>query len=169
MTSSNWHTEDAALLKKLRIDKRLDEHAFARMTSASIAQITQLENGGLSAFHSPILKYQLGRKLLRSLGADTTESLAKTTTQMDLADRPQTSPVISAVDKNFALTTFDKIAAQSKSNLNPSSFSEAMRSVKTFWVNHVVVSRMVLFAVFMLMMSTFFRPHLKQLIQLFEL
>jgi transcriptional regulator with XRE-family HTH domain len=165
MTSSNWQTEDAALLQKLRTDKRLDEHAFARMTSASIAQITQLENGGLSAFHSPILKYQLGRKLLRLLGADTTEELARSATRTDLADHSTVAPVISTVDKNFALTTFDKIAAQSKRDLNPSPFLEAMRSVKTFWVNHVVVSRVVLVLIFLFLMSTFFRPQLKQLTQ----
>lgn len=167
MTSSNWQTEDAALLNKLRTDKRLDEHAFARMTSASIAQITQLENGGLSAFHSPILKYQLGRKLLRSLGADTAEELAKST-QREMANPPHASAIISMVDKNFALTTFDKIAAQSKSNLSPSPFSEAIHSVKTFWTNHVWVSRATLFAVLMLLASTFFRPYLKQLVQLLE-
>ena len=165
MTSSNWQIEDAALLKKLRIDKRLDEHAFARMTSASIAQISQLEHGGLTAFHSPILKYQLGRKLLRLLGADTTEELAKTVAKTNLADHSIASPLISMADKNFALTTFDKIAAQSKRDLNPSSFSEAMRSVKTFWVNHVVVSRVVLFLIFLFLMSTFFRPQWKQLTQ----
>lgn len=165
MTSSNWQNEDAAMLKKLRTDKRLDEHAFARMTSASIAQITQLEHGGLTAFHSPILKYQLGRKLLRSLGADTTEELAKTTARVELADHSIALPVISMVDKNFALTTFDKIAAQSKRDLNPSPLSEAMRSVKTFWVNHVVVSRLVLVLIFLFLASTFFRPQLKQLAQ----
>jgi transcriptional regulator with XRE-family HTH domain len=161
MTSSKWQSEDAALLKKLRNDKRLDQHAFARMTSISIEQVVQLENGGVTAFHTPILKYQLGRKLLRLLGTDTKEELAKAS-QLQLADASALSQMISSEDKNFALKTLDKIAAQSKRNLNPSLLSEVKHSLKTFWINHVVVSRVLIVLIFLFVMNTFFRLQVKQ-------
>jgi transcriptional regulator with XRE-family HTH domain len=161
MTSSKWQSEDAALLKKLRNDKRLDQHAFARMTSISIEQVVQLENGGVTAFHTPILKYQLGRKLLRLLGTDTKEELAKAS-QLQLADASALSQMISSEDKNFALKTLDKIAAQSKRNLNPSLLSEVKHSLKTFWINHVVVSRVLILLIFLFVMNTFFRLQVKQ-------
>jgi transcriptional regulator with XRE-family HTH domain len=161
MTSSKWQSEDAALLKKLRNDKRLDQHAFARMTSISIEQVVQLENGGVTAFHTPILKYQLGRKLLRLLGTDTKEELAKAS-QLQLADTSALSQMISSEDKNFALKTLDKIAAQSKRNLNPSLLSEVKHSLKTFWINHVVVSRVLILLIFLFVMNTFFRLQVKQ-------
>ena len=164
MTSSIWQSEDAALLKKLRNDKRLDQHAFARMTSISIEQVVQLENGGVTAFHTPILKYQLGRKLLRLLGTDTKEELAKTC-QLQLADASALSQMISSEDKNFALNTLDKIAAQSKRNLNPSLLAEAKHSLKTFCTSYVAASRLMLFLVFLFLMNTFFRVQLNQFIQ----
>lgn len=161
MTSSKWQSEDAALLKKLRNDKRLDQHAFARMTSISIEQVVQLENGGVTAFHTPILKYQLGRKLLRLLGTDTKEELVKAS-QLQLADTSALSQMISSENKNFALKTLDKIAAQSKRNLNPSLLSEVKHSLKTFWINHVVVSRVLILLIFLFVMNTFFRLQVKQ-------
>jgi hypothetical protein len=161
MTPSNWQSDDAALLKKLRTDKRLDEHAFARMTSTSIEQIVQLENGGVTAFHTPMLKYQLGRKLLRSLGTDTSQELAKAS-HTQLAEAPAASPMISGADKKFALSTLDKIAVLSKRDLNPSLLSEIKHSLKTLWINHVVFSRLILVLIFIFIMHTFFRSQVKQ-------
>jgi hypothetical protein len=166
MTSSNWQSDDEALLKKLRTDKRLDEHAFARMTSTSIEQIVQLENGGVTAFHTPMLKYQLGRKLLRSLGTDTAQELAKAS-QTQFAGALAALPIISGADKKFALNTLDKIAVLSKRDLNPSSLSEVKHSLKTLWANHVVFSRLALVLIFLFIMNTFFRSQLNQFGQYF--
>jgi transcriptional regulator with XRE-family HTH domain len=70
MNDNTWLAEDGRLLKDLRTSAGLDIHEFARAASISVAQLRQLEDGGNELFYSQSIKFQLGRKLLRKLGAD---------------------------------------------------------------------------------------------------
>lgn len=65
-----WQAEDGKLLKDLRTSSGMDIHEFARAASISAAQLRQLEDGGNELFYSHSIKFQLGRKLLKKLGAD---------------------------------------------------------------------------------------------------
>lgn len=70
MNDNIWLAEDGRLLKDLRTSAGLDILEFARAASISPAQLRQLEDGGNELFYSQSIKFQLGRKLLRKLGAD---------------------------------------------------------------------------------------------------
>ena len=70
MNDNIWQAEDGRLLKDLRISAGLDTLEFSRAASISPAQLRQLEDGGNELFYSQSIKFQLGRKLLRKLGAD---------------------------------------------------------------------------------------------------
>jgi transcriptional regulator with XRE-family HTH domain len=70
MNDNIWLAEDGRLLKDLRTSAGLDILEFARAASISPAQLRQLEEGGNELFYSQSIKFQLGRKLLRKLGAD---------------------------------------------------------------------------------------------------
>jgi len=70
MNDTTWLAEDGRLLKDLRTSAGLDIHEFARAASISVAQLRQLEDGGNELFYSQSIKFQMGRKLLRKLGAD---------------------------------------------------------------------------------------------------
>jgi cytoskeleton protein RodZ len=70
MNDQIWQAEDGRLLKDLRTAAGLDIHEFSRAASISLAQLRQLEEGGNELFYSQTIKFQMGRKLLRKLGAD---------------------------------------------------------------------------------------------------
>jgi transcriptional regulator with XRE-family HTH domain len=70
MNDTTWLAEDGRLLKDLRIAAGWDTHDFSRSASISVAQLRQLEDGGNELFYSQSIKFQLGRKLLKKLGAD---------------------------------------------------------------------------------------------------
>ena len=67
MTSSLWQPGDAARLKYLREMANISATEFAKANAISQAQLDQLEKEGDSAFYSPLIKYQLGKRLLNAL------------------------------------------------------------------------------------------------------
>ena len=67
MMTSPWTADEAELLKNLREDARIDATSFALENAMSLAQLSQLENGGESCFYSPAIKAHLGRKLIAKL------------------------------------------------------------------------------------------------------
>ena len=56
MTQVKWAPENAALLKRLRLNAGLDISTLALKTIVSTAQVRQLEEGGDSAFYSSEIK-----------------------------------------------------------------------------------------------------------------
>lgn len=68
MTQVKWAPENAALLKRLRLNAGLDISTLALKTIVSTAQVRQLEEGGDSAFYSSEIKYAIGKKVLKHLG-----------------------------------------------------------------------------------------------------
>ena len=61
--------DDAAYLKSLRQDARLDLAELAALANLSAGQIRQLEDGGESLFYSPQIKAQSLRRLIQLLEA----------------------------------------------------------------------------------------------------
>ena len=67
MNEKLWTEDDALLLRQLREALGLDTLSLAIQNALSNAQIQQLENGGHTAFYSPVIKAQAGRRLLQKL------------------------------------------------------------------------------------------------------
>lgn len=63
-----WTPENGALLQQLRLNAKVDIGTLAQKNIVSRSQIKQLEDGGDSSFYSPEIKYQIGKKVLASLG-----------------------------------------------------------------------------------------------------
>jgi hypothetical protein len=63
-----WTPENGALLQQLRLNAKVDIGSLAQKNIVSRSQIKQLEDGGDSSFYSPEIKYQIGKKVLASLG-----------------------------------------------------------------------------------------------------
>lgn len=62
-----WTDEEASQLRQLRELAGLDAMRFAIENAISLAQLKQLEEGGISCFYSSAIKAHLGRKLLMKL------------------------------------------------------------------------------------------------------
>ena len=96
MNDSIWQAEDGRLLKDLRTSAGLDIHEFSRAASISVAQLRQLEEGGNELFYSQTIKFQMGRKLLRRLGADVVrvaeEPVPETPSLFDFSPSPAKAP-----------------------------------------------------------------------------
>lgn len=58
-----WSTEDAKRLKMLRLAAGYDLVHLSKLSSVSIAQISQLEESGDSLFYSERIKYSVGKRL----------------------------------------------------------------------------------------------------------
>jgi cytoskeleton protein RodZ len=96
MNDPIWQAEDGRLLKDLRTSAGLDIHEFSRAASISVAQLRQLEDGGNELFYSQTIKFQMGRKLLRKLGADVVrvaeEPVPETPSLFDFSPSPAKAP-----------------------------------------------------------------------------
>ena len=72
MSKVYWLPEHADQLKRLRLTAGIEIATLAKKHLLSSLQIIQLEESGNSTFHSPEIKYNVGRKLIRSLGEEIT-------------------------------------------------------------------------------------------------
>lgn len=97
-----WHADDASALTQARAGTELSRAVFARALSISEKQLTQLEEGGSSAFYSERIKYQMGARIL---GYFEIQTVQQKTTQ----DEPAAIKVLSEPVKNEALEQFDTI------------------------------------------------------------
>ena len=68
MARSDWLPQHAAQLQRLRCAAGLDVIVLAKKHLISPRQLEQLENGGDSSFYSAQIKFNIGRKLVQSLG-----------------------------------------------------------------------------------------------------
>jgi len=75
MTDSNskpsWTDSDGIELKRSRESAGNDVYSFARQNNLSNYQLLELEEGGRSYFYTTAIKYNIGKKLLNSLGEKT--------------------------------------------------------------------------------------------------
>ena len=75
MTNSNskpsWTDSDGIELKRSRESAGNDVYSFARQNNLSNYQLLELEEGGESYFYTTAIKYNIGKKLLNSLGEKT--------------------------------------------------------------------------------------------------
>lgn len=97
-----WHAEDAAALALARNSTDLSRTDFSRALSISEKQLTQLEEGGSSAFYSERIKYQMGARILGYFDIQTV---------CQQASQRETSPfkVLSEPIKNEAINQLDTI------------------------------------------------------------
>lgn len=86
-----WTPENGALLQQLRLNAKVDIGTLAQKNIVSRSQIKQLEDGGDSSFYSPEIKYQIGKKVLASLGHKLAPVMApqQVVTAAPLAPAPQ--------------------------------------------------------------------------------
>lgn len=123
-----WSESDGQRLKASRLAAGLGASMLAKLNALSHAQLLELEDGGQGSFYSAAIKAQVGRKLLRSLGADGQGITA------DL--HPMT--------KAIAGLEMDKVAAQARQNLDPNLSQRIGRAVLTFWREHTALSAYLL-------------------------
>lgn len=64
----SWRESDGHLLRSLRERAGMDRSIFARTCSVSVAQLTELEDGGHGRFYTDRIKAHVGRGLLKKLG-----------------------------------------------------------------------------------------------------
>ena len=63
MQEISWSTADAKRLKMLRLESGYDLVHLSKLSSVSVAQISQLEESGDSLFYSQRIKYSVGKRL----------------------------------------------------------------------------------------------------------
>lgn len=103
-----WDTSDAELLRASREARGLDRFQLARLATVAVTHITQLEEGGDSAFYSPALKLATGRRVLGKLGVDLPDGAAATDVPAPANDDP---PIHSAAAKAEAPAVAATVAA----------------------------------------------------------
>ena len=157
MNTPLWQPSDAARLKRLRAQTNIDAGQFARMATISTTQLHQLEDVGDSAFYSPTIKYQVGKKLLNLFGEQTTaeceSSPPSANKNTDIA--PDDTTVIQLNDAVQARASLAKIAEVSNRELNPPAYRSIACSVRLCWKEHVVFSRLIALF-FMLVIGNYF-------------
>jgi len=110
-----WTEDDGQRLRASRFAAGFSESLLAKLNALSLAQLRELENGGQGSFYSPAIKAQVGRKLLRSLGADA-RGVSGNLSQAAQAQQNEVTKAIAALE-------LEKIAVQASQSLN-SNFTQ---------------------------------------------
>jgi hypothetical protein len=97
-----WQVDDGRELAKARAGTELTRAIFSRALSISEKQLTQLEEGGSTAFYSERIKYQMGARILGYFDIQTVSQKAM------LSEEPQ-STVVSEPVKLEVLEQLDSI------------------------------------------------------------
>ena len=105
-----WSQEHGALLKNLRENARLDVSSLAHRNTVSKSQVIQLEDGGDSSFYNPDIKYSTGKKLLKFLGHELSESTASLPTSLEPAKTISLEP-LAPLDSAVPLPTTEPLAS----------------------------------------------------------
>jgi len=148
MTSLLWQSDDAARLKWLRENANITANEFAKTHAISLAQLAQLENEGDSTFYSPIIKYQLGKKLLKMLGEKTALETHSASVNGPFNQKDQ------------ALASLEKIAEASNRDYNPPAYKAFEEAILFCWKEHIVFSRLILLAMCLLIGNHFLKEQL---------
>jgi hypothetical protein len=86
-SNSGWTESDGIELKRSRENAGYDVYSYSRQNNISTFQLLELEEGGNSYFYTTSIKYNVGKKLLNSLGQKSKHQLqsetAKVQTQKD--------------------------------------------------------------------------------------
>lgn len=150
MTSSLWQPADATRLKCLRELANISANEFAKANAISQAQLDQLEKEGDSAFYSPLIKYQLGKRLLNALDQKTAAESGSAPLNEPIT-YPNPSGIVKLNKNDQALAMLDKIAEISNRDYNPPIYKTFIQSIRLCWKEHIVFSRACLLIVVILM------------------
>jgi transcriptional regulator with XRE-family HTH domain len=106
MQEISWSEADARRLKMLRLEAGYDLVQFSRLSSVSVAQITQLEESGDSLFYSARIKYAVGKRLTLLL-LKSQQSLPTTDPLIDETPRGRSSSSQSHINAIVELSRRD--------------------------------------------------------------
>ena len=143
--NSLWPETDAQRLKTRREEVGLDAAALAKLFAISLAQLRELEEGGQECFYSPVIKAQVGSKLLRFLDADGVDAT--------LIPQPveQTHPN-SEWQKCSAALELEKVSALAHRNLDPSFIQRIGGAFILIWQERAALAVFVLLVLSVLLL-----------------
>jgi len=143
MQEISWSDADASRLKMLRLEAGYDLAQFSKLSSVSIAQITQLEESGDSLFYSPRIKYSVGKRL--------TLLLLKSQHSLDL----EHALIDEKIRKSeiSSQSQINAIAELSRRDLDATPIKDFLGQLK-FHFRHFLVSKYVLSSLAMLMVMS---------------
>jgi len=141
MQEISWSTADARRLKKLRLEAGHDLVQFSKLSSVSVAQISQLEESGNSLFYSERIKYSVGKRLTLLLlkGQNAQEN------GMPLVDEKARSSHVSSHSE------INAIAEMSRRNLDARPIRDFF-TVFAYRLNRLISSKYVMSSVGMLLL-----------------
>ena len=148
-----WSTADARRLKKLRIEAGYDLVQFSKLSSVSVAQISQLEESGDSLFYSERIKYSVGKRLtLLLLKGQNSNEIQKS--------------LIDEKSRNTRVTSHSEInaiAEMSRRNLDASPIKDFL-NLFSYQLQHLIMSKYVLSSIGMvaLMLALWGYEHQKE-------
>jgi len=104
MQEISWSEADARRLKMLRLEAGYDLVQFSRLSSVSVAQITQLEESGDSLFYSSRIKYAVGKRLTLLL-LKSQQSLSSNDPLIDEGPRSRSPTALSEINAIVELSS----------------------------------------------------------------
>lgn len=131
-----WTAADAQLLRELRTATGMDRATFARRSTLSIGQLTELEEGGSGRFYTDSIKAHTGHTLLTKLGHVRRVVEAD---RMDAVTAPTPAPQAGAAPA--ALRQADAPESSTEAAPMPAAASQERGNT---WVGFVVVSLVVI-------------------------
>jgi hypothetical protein len=147
MPSSIWLPDHAAQLKRLRLAAGMDSILLAKRHLISPNQLKQLEEGGDSAFYSPAIKFNIGRKLVLSLGEDLTQSQPTAAADDSPDPDPSLTTTPSGVSPLRTQPFLEEVQSSSVASATPSLTLNDAPTRSSRWIRMAVMSSMVLGAV----------------------
>lgn len=140
-----WQAADAVRLKYLREQSGIEVNQFARLMCISATQIRQLEGEGESAFYSPLIKYQVGKKILNLFGdSPASEMGSARADELNTQDEdPTKASTTKLSEKEKAVASLEKNAEVSNRQYNPPAHIAIASSISFCWKEHIVFSRLI--------------------------
>ena len=128
-----WQPADGAALKQARSSTEMSRTEFARALSISEKQLTQLEEGGSSAFYSERIKYQAGLRILGYFELLTQK-------EEELKENADSAKTMAEAKKKETIAQLDGVIVANKRDLAP----ETHQPPKVFQVRNGYVLGAVL-------------------------
>ena len=144
--NAQWQEIDAQRLRANREEAGLSAATLAKFNALSLAQLRELEEGGQVSFYSMTIKAQVGRKLLRFLGADAhgvTGDLQPVTHAHPNNELPRCGAVLE----------LEKVVAQARQNLDPDLSQRIGDAFIEIWQEHAALSAFFLLVLSFLLLA----------------
>lgn len=123
-----WQPADGAALKQARSSTEMSRTDFARALSISEKQLTELEEGGSSAFYSERIKYQAGLRILGYFDLLTQK-------EEELKENAASAKAMADAQKKETIAQLDGVIETNKRDLAP----ETHQPPKVFQVRNIAL------------------------------